>query len=116
MIQGTQQLVSTTRVGAFDLATVYRAHATDVLRWAARLAGPFLDPEDLMHDVFLVVRRRLPEFRGDAKITTWLYRITERVVRNARRRERFRRMTRRVQRGEVANALAPSPIEPSADF
>jgi len=41
-----------------------------------RIAGSSVDADDVVHDVFLVVQRRLHEFRGDAKVTTWLYRIT----------------------------------------
>ena len=69
--------------------SIYRAHAKTVARWAARLLGPQGDVEDVMQDVFLVVRRRLPEFRGDAEITTWLYEITVRVVQGSRKRERW---------------------------
>jgi RNA polymerase sigma-70 factor, ECF subfamily len=73
-----------------DLESVYRHHGPRVSRWAARLAGPGFDVEDIVHDVFLVVQRRLPEFRGDALVSTWLYEITVRVV-QARRRWRRRR-------------------------
>lgn len=72
------------------LEGVYRRHGARVSRWAARLAGPGFDVEDIVHDVFLVVQRRLREFRGDAQISTWLYEITVRVV-QARRRSRRRR-------------------------
>src|SRR5579863_7019708 len=99
---------------AVGLSAIYRAHARDVARWVAHLAGPCLDVEDLVHEVFLVVQRRLSEFRGDAAISTWLYRIAERVVRNARRRERFRRWTHRMRRAEVADALAPSSSAPGS--
>jgi RNA polymerase sigma-70 factor (ECF subfamily) len=58
------------------LAAIYREHAELVKRWALRLGGPGLDAEDFVHEVFMVVQRRLPEFRGEAKLTTWLYRIT----------------------------------------
>jgi RNA polymerase sigma-70 factor (ECF subfamily) len=71
------------------LAALYRRHAEDVATWARRLGGPSLDAEDVVHEVFLVVQRRLPEWRGDAKITTWLYEITFRVVHD--RRKRWRR-------------------------
>jgi RNA polymerase sigma-70 factor (ECF subfamily) len=71
-----------------DLDAVYRAHGDAIARWAGRLAGPELDLEDIVQDVFVVVQRRLPEFRGDAKLTTWLYEITARVVRDRRRRRR----------------------------
>src|SRR2546423_1814126 len=67
------------------LAEVYRRHAADVARWAARLGGPLIDVDDVVQEVFVVVNRKLPHFRGDAKVTTWLFRITDHVVRNHRR-------------------------------
>ena len=75
-----------------DLETVYREHAPAVSRWAQRLSGPGIDPEDLVHDVFLVVQRRLPEWHGKAKLSTWLYEITIRVVQERRRALRRRRL------------------------
>jgi RNA polymerase sigma-70 factor (ECF subfamily) len=71
-----------------NLDALYRTHVAAVGRWAGRLAGPELDLEDIVQDVFVVVQRRLSEFRGDAKVTTWLYEITARVVRDRRRRRR----------------------------
>lgn len=71
------------------LEAIYRAHSKTVGRWAMRLLGPREDYEDVVHEVFLVVRRRLPEFRGEAEITTWLYEITVRVVQGFRRRARW---------------------------
>lgn len=71
------------------LAQIYRTHGKTVARWAMRLLGPRDDYEDVVHEVFLVVRRRLPEFRGDAEISTWLYEITVRVVQSFRRRARW---------------------------
>ena len=73
------------------LDDVYRDHAQDVARWARQLGGPGVDVEDLVQEVFLVAQRRLPAFRGDAKVSTWLYRTTENLVRNHRRKQRFRR-------------------------
>ncbi len=95
-----------------SLDGLYRAHAATVARWVAHLGGPRLDVEDAVHEVFLVVGKRLPEFRGDAKITTWLYRITERVVRGGRRRERLRRWLDFVRRGDVERALSPPKLTP----
>jgi RNA polymerase sigma-70 factor, ECF subfamily len=69
-----------------DLERLYKDHADDVARWARRLGGPALDVEDIVHEVFLVVQRRLPEWRGEARVTTWLYEITLRVVSDRRRR------------------------------
>jgi RNA polymerase sigma-70 factor, ECF subfamily len=98
------------------LDAIYRAHATDVARWAAKLAGPGADVEDLVHEIFLVARRRLPEFRGDAKLTTWLYRITERIVRASRRRDRFRRWFAQTRQLEIEDAIAPVRLTPVDDL
>jgi RNA polymerase sigma-70 factor (ECF subfamily) len=80
--------------------TLCRAHADQIARWAARLGGPGLEPDEAVQEVFLIVARRLGEFRGDAKITTWLFRITVRVVANQRRalrrRQGWARLTRRI--------------------
>jgi RNA polymerase sigma-70 factor (ECF subfamily) len=98
------------------LDEIYRAHATAVARWAAKLAGPGADVEDLVHEVFLVARRRLPEFRGEAKLTTWLYRITERIVRASRRRDRFRRWFAHTRQLEIEDAIAPARLTPVDDL
>jgi len=71
-----------------DLEAIYRRHAAQVSHWAARLLGHGADSEDIVHQVFLVAQRRLQEFRGDAKITTWLHEITIRVVQETRRKRR----------------------------
>jgi RNA polymerase sigma-70 factor (ECF subfamily) len=76
---------------AFDIAAVYRSHGAAVARWAARLAGPDLEAEDLVQEVFMIAQRKLPTFRGEASPARWLYRITERVVSHRRRSERWRR-------------------------
>jgi RNA polymerase sigma-70 factor, ECF subfamily len=90
-----------------DLGAIYREHAEQVKRWALRLGGPALDAEDVVHEVFLVVHRRLHEFRGDAKLTTWLYRITMHVVRKQTGRQKVRRWLR----GLVHDFAADVPDE-----
>jgi RNA polymerase sigma-70 factor (ECF subfamily) len=42
--------------------------------------------EDLAQDVFLRVHRGLPYFRGEARLSTWLYRIAANVCTEARSR------------------------------
>jgi len=41
--------------------------------------------DDVVQDVFLVVHRQLPRFRGDSSIRSWLFAIASRVVRDSRR-------------------------------
>src|SRR5512143_219395 len=70
---------------------IYEHNVTEVERWVRRLTGPRQDVEDIVHDVFLIAVRRQGDFRGDASIKTWLFRIADHVVRGRRRRERVRR-------------------------
>ena len=97
---------------ALSLEALYRAHASAVARWANRLAGPGTDIDDLVHEIFLVVGEQLSEFRGDAKVTTWLYRITERMALDRRRKDRFRRWFARARSPEIESASSRPPATP----
>jgi RNA polymerase sigma-70 factor (ECF subfamily) len=96
-----------------DAGTLFEQHAQTVARFAQRLGGPRCDVEDVVQEVFLVVQRRVSEFRQQAKVTTWLYRITENVVRQRRRRERLRRWLPRSGDDALARAESnrPTPVE-----
>jgi RNA polymerase sigma-70 factor (ECF subfamily) len=74
-----------------DSGRLFHLHSAQVTRWASRLGGPAIDVDEVVQEVFLCVHRRLASFRGEAQITTWLYGITENVVRARRRKERLRR-------------------------
>jgi RNA polymerase sigma-70 factor (ECF subfamily) len=98
-------------VAALSSAALYREHAQRVAGWASRLGGPRrgADLEDVVQEVFLRVHRALPGFRGEAEITTWLYRITENVVRARRRKESVRRFFGFQQAPEAEADELPSP-------
>jgi RNA polymerase sigma-70 factor (ECF subfamily) len=69
-----------------ELAELYRTHASFVQRCAGHLGVPDHQQGDVVHDVFLVVHRRLPELdpaRGSLR--SWLFGITKRVVLHHRR-------------------------------
>jgi RNA polymerase sigma-70 factor, ECF subfamily len=89
------------------LAEVYRRHAGDVARWAARLGGPRIEVDDVVQEVFIIVGRQLPQFRGEAKLGTWLFRITDRVVRNQRRWWAVRRIVTRLTSAHGERLCAP---------
>jgi RNA polymerase sigma-70 factor (ECF subfamily) len=55
-----------------DLVIRYQAR---VFRLARRLTGDDGDAQDALQEAFLQVYRGLPSFRGDARFSTWLYRI-----------------------------------------
>lgn len=61
---------------ATEFAALYEAHSQAVYYLALRFLADPQKAEDVTHDVFLKVYRKLGEFRGDSSIRTWLYRIT----------------------------------------
>ncbi|HEY3592401.1 MAG TPA: RNA polymerase sigma factor [Polyangiaceae bacterium] len=77
------------RNGSLDFTRVYGTFFSHVARWIRALGGPMADIEDIAQEVFLVVRRRLPEFDGE-NLVGWLYKITRYTVRDHRRRAWFR--------------------------
>ena len=57
-----------------------------VWRALRRLGVPERDLPDAAQDVFVVVHRRLGEFDGGSRVSTWLYAICLRVASDRRRR------------------------------
>jgi len=88
---------------------LYETYEPMVERWVRRLAGPRAEVEDLIHDVFVVALRRRGEFRGDAKVSTWLFRITQLVVRKRRFRRRLRQFLDVLHRSHEEAVAPPSP-------
>ena len=97
------------RAAPLDAGALYRTHVRQVARWAARLGGPTLDTEDIVHEVFTIAHQRLPTFRGDSSPATWLFGITERVVRHRRRRARWRRWLSGSAGESAGHLAAPGP-------
>ncbi len=92
---------------------LYESYEPLVERWVRRLGGPSVDVEDLVHDVFVVAVRRRHEFRGEAKLSTWLFRIAENVVRKRRARDRLVGFFYRRYRDDRATLqpASPTPLE-----
>lgn len=59
--------------------TLYDANHDRVHRLLGRIVGP-QEAEDLTQLVFAKATRALPQFRGDAQASTWLYRIAVNVA------------------------------------
>ena len=74
--------------GALEPGALYARHAATVGRWAKRLGGPAVDAEEVVQEVFVRVHLKLRQFRGEAGIETWLFRITLNEVNLQRRRRR----------------------------
>jgi RNA polymerase sigma-70 factor, ECF subfamily len=89
-----------------EFEAIYRAHCGFVWRNARRLGCDDDLADDVVHEVFLVVGRRLPEFRREASISTWLFAITYRIVhRLVRDRARHARWLRSYAAEREAQAM-----------
>ena len=81
-----------------DFREVHDALRPRVLRYLARMAGE-AEAEDLAQDVFEKVSRGLRDFRGDAELSTWVYRIATNTA-----LDRIRR------RGKPMDSVDPSLV------
>lgn len=68
-----------------DVERVYHDHYAFVWRNARRLGASDDMVDDVTHEVFLIVARKLADFEGRSDIRTWLFAITLRVVRAMQR-------------------------------
>jgi RNA polymerase sigma-70 factor (ECF subfamily) len=66
-------------IGSTTAEQVFREHYQSVYRLALSLSGNHADAEDIAQDAFVAIIGALPRFRGEAKLSTWIYRITLRV-------------------------------------
>ena len=58
--------------------------------WAESFTNDADDAEDVTQDVLILVHRRLPQFEGKSRFSTWLYTITRNVALDRRRRTKRR--------------------------
>lgn len=71
-----------------DFDDLLRTHAARVYGVVHRLVGAEL-ADDACQEVWLAIHKALPSFRGDAKLTTWMYGVAARVCGKLRRRRRL---------------------------
>lgn len=63
-----------------DASDVVREYGPKVHRHLKRIFGPAADIDDVYQQVFVEIVRSLPSFRGEAKLATWVRRITWNVA------------------------------------
>lgn len=71
-----------------DFETLYAEQFRYVWRCLLSLGVASAELDDAVQEVFLVVRRRLPEFDGACQVRTWLFAIVRRVALRYRTRAR----------------------------
>ncbi len=89
---------------------VYEAELAYVWHTLRRLGVTEAEREDLAHDVFMVVHRRLHTYDPDRALRPWLFGIAFRVVSDHRRSARVRREVLD-GRPEQRPATTPAPDE-----
>jgi RNA polymerase sigma-70 factor, ECF subfamily len=70
---------------------VYREHGGRVLGAVRSVLGPDGEMEDVLQLAFIEIHRALPSFRGQSKLSTWVYRISVNVALQHIRRKQRRR-------------------------
>jgi len=91
---------------------VYHRFRTPVWRLARRLTNTDDEALDATQEIFLRVWRGLSGFRGESKLSTWVFQISWNYLRGARRRQA--RMPRRVEATENSDPLT-RVRDPGAD-
>ena len=100
--------------GAFrELVETYRDR---VYNMTYRMLGNREEAEDVSQEVFITIFKSIDGFRGDAKFSTWLYRVTANHCKNrikylARRHDRSKaEFDERISRDQAAGSTAPQAI------
>jgi RNA polymerase sigma-70 factor, ECF subfamily len=110
------ELVGACRGG--DMAAwrgLYERYAPLVHRFASALGVPFEEREDAVQDIFIAVFRSLKHFRGEAQLSTWIYRIAARHAIRLGRRRRARE-TMRMAMMKEKTAVVTDPSERSTQL
>ncbi len=87
-------LIARSRNGDWDaFAELIRTHQRMIHSLAYRMSGSMADADDLAQETFIRAFRGLDTYRGAAKFSSWLYRISLNLCLRWRKTERRRGMT-----------------------
>ena len=80
-VDGMEAIVRRAQSGDVDaFEAVYRAHARAIHALCLRMCGDAAESRELVQDVFVRAWERLPCFRGQSALATWLHRMAVNVV------------------------------------
>ena len=91
-----------------DFESIVDQYGDFVYNLTYRVLGNHADAEDAAQDAFLAAYRNFHRFRGESKVTTWLYRI---AVNAALMKLRKDRPSRTLNQTGYEDMDFPSPIE-----
>lgn len=71
-----------------DFRTILNEYQDRVYNQARRMLGSREEAEEAAQDVFMRIHRSLPDFRGECKMSSWVYRIVANVCISRLRKKR----------------------------
>ena len=90
LIDEDQALIAAALKGsAYAWGKLVKRYESKIYNHGLRLTGNSSDAMDLMQEVFLGVYRNLHRFRGDAKFSSWIFRIAHNKAADMNRRKRL---------------------------
>lgn len=92
---------------------IHEAYRPKIRRYLARMVGED-EAEDLTQEVFVKVHRTLGGFKGDSKLSTWIYRIATNTALDKLRSPSFQRTGECVPLTEDAGLEGQAVVEKSA--
>ncbi len=114
-VESDEELVRRCRAGRDEEAfgELVRRHREAVFRLAVSILGVAFreDAEEVTQEVFLRVHHSLGSFRGEARFSSWVYRITFNLAVNLKERVRYR--TPHLGEEALAGMVSPqaSPVQ-----
>src|SRR3954469_949297 len=90
-------------------ATVYRDHAGLMAKTARAFTQHEADRDDLFQEILVAVWQALPQFRGNAKLSTYIYRVAHSCALN------WKRSRQRYQHKLDRYALDPTDLSASPE-
>lgn len=98
------------------LAAFMAEYETRVFGLALRMTGNRQDAEEVLQDVFLTVFQKIDSFRGDSKLSSWIYRIaTNAALMKLRKRPKVQQVPLEEELGPAMTADGMI-AEPVADW
>ena len=86
---------------ALSFSSVYEEFYTKILHYLKRLVGEF-EAEEVTQTVFEKISRNLSSFKGDSKLSTWIYKVATNTALDRLKSQSFKY--------SFAGPLAPLPI------
>jgi len=90
---------------------IYDAYQPKILRYLSRFIGES-EAEDLTQETFVKVHQSLGGFRGEAQLSTWIYRIATNTALDRMRRPSFQR----VEQVSISDEIAEAKISDGVIF